>query len=175
MYDVIKKMTSGISIIIACAVSTAIIVAFAKGFDIKTLGTGLYPSYASIYETLQQFTAEDKGQYKLLLSLDCLFALAHGAACAFLIIYLFDLKMLKENLSNKLALLPLGSMILDWFENTLSFIILTIHPAETVAAHVIGAVTFSKWMIVGASYTAITAGLIGFVVFTIKKKLGGAK
>ncbi|MFC1591819.1 hypothetical protein ACFL43_04790 [Thermodesulfobacteriota bacterium] len=175
MYDLIKKMTSPLSIIIGCILSTVLMVSVVKGFDIKTIGTGLYPTYASVYEILQQFTAEAKGQYKLLLALDSLFALAHGATCAFLIVVLFDKGMLKENLARKLVFLPMGNMVLDWAENFISFVILVVHPTEFFAAYIIGTVTFTKWMIVCLSYLAITGGLVGFVVFFIKSKMGRAK
>jgi len=167
MYELIKKTTSLLSIIIGCAVSAALIVSFAKGFNIETFGKGLYPSYTHVYDILGKLSEADMGQYRLLILLDSLFAVAHGLTCAFIIVYLFDVKTVKGGLARKLVLLPMGTMVLDLCENCLSFIILAAHPEKTFVAHIIGTVTLTKWTVVGLNYTAIVCGLVWFVVFIL--------
>jgi hypothetical protein len=125
----------------------------------------LWYSSAELYQMAEAYGETGRATYvKTRYSFDLLWPLVYTAFLLTSLSWLFSGLFKKEEVYQRVNLLPLAALILDYLENLATSVVMLRYPSKTVFIDQIAPLfTLLKWLTLSASFLALAFGLILFL------------
>ena len=150
--------------IVILPVAGAKIQSYSGGLGPLDLTMGLSP--ADTYARLTAYTADGRAFYLLIeLTADILFPITYGLFFSLALALVFQRAFPAESAMQRLILVPLVGMLVDFLENVGIVLMLLLYPQELgPVAAITALVTVVKWLLTGLSMVLIIIGIVALIM-----------